>query len=78
MKEYCLLAAPPGLLSLLSYRTIYSGVTPPNSVLSPSPSIINQENALETCLQASLLESLSQLRFVLPKITLACVELTEM
>lgn len=37
--------------------------------LDPPTPIMNQENAPETCSQAKLMESILQLRFILPKLT---------
>ena len=57
--------APHGLFSLLSYTTPdhQPRSAPTQNGLGPSPSIVNYENALQTCLQPYLLEAFSQLRF---------------
>lgn len=41
----------------------------------PPTSIINQENALQSCLQASLMEVVVQLRFPLPTHTCVCINI---
>lgn len=51
---------PPGLFRLLSYTI------PNHSVLCLPVLIINEENALQACLQTSLVGAFSQLRFLLP------------
>ena len=60
--------APHGLLSLLSYTILnhLPRVAPPTVNGGPPTSIMNLETALQTGLQASLMEAFSQLRFLLP------------
>lgn len=62
-----------GLVSLLPYTTQDhhpgTALPPPHpdpSELGPRSSIINQENALQTCLQANLVDVFSQLRVPFP------------
>lgn len=58
----------PTLLSLLSYtsqdRLLWNGTA--HSELD-SPASINRENALQSCLQANQIETLSYLRFPFPR-----------
>jgi hypothetical protein len=67
-----------GLLSLFPYRPQNHHPRDgyhPQWAGSP-PSITNQENVLQACLQPKLMESSSQLRLHPPQMTLACVKLT--
>lgn len=67
-----------GLLSQLSYTNqdhLQRGCTAPSEVKPPAL-IINQENALQTCEQANLMETFSQLRVTLSQMALAYVKLT--
>lgn len=55
MEEHYLLA-PPGLFSWVSY-TSQSGHGATHSELDPHASVTNQENALQVCLWANLMEA---------------------
>jgi hypothetical protein len=67
-KGCCLLAAPPGLLSLLSYRNqdhqLRDGST--HSGLGPPPhQLLSKKMVPEACLQLDLMEAFSQLKLPL-------------
>lgn len=65
-KEHCLRAYSHDLLSLLSYKTQnHSRKDSASGELGHPTSITNQQNSLWACLQASLMEEFSQLRFPL-------------
>lgn len=71
MEESCLLACSSWLLNFPSYTTedhLTSSATS-HSELDPPTLIINQENAPQSCLQANLMEAVSQLKSLFPQMS---------